>query len=197
MARDVKKGVSFYPGVDTEYDKLADALNFSLVIKNMADGADVTNNGAGTFTELINTPSGNSGTTAGAAVIGDETITLAVGSTLVVGEAFDDGAGNYYAITTVSGDVIGLKTPLVADILGATALTAVGNTGLYKAEVQIALVGEYMVTVAHPEFGNIALKYVVVDNTLDDLAASNIVRFDAIDAALTSVGATGVMKAIL
>jgi len=196
MARDIKKGVSFYPGVDTEFDRLGDASNFSMVIKSMIDGSDVVNDGAGTFEELLNTASGNTGDTAGAAVIGDQTLTLAAGSTLVVGEAFDDGAGNFYYITSVSGDVIGLKKPLVADIADATTLNAVGNTGLYKAEAQIAAEGEYMVTVAHPEFGHIALKYNVVTNTLDDAVTNSNSRFDEIDNKLKSMGATSTMIAI-
>ena len=196
MARDIKKAVSFYPGVDTEFDKLGDAASFSMVIKSMVDGSDVVNDGAGTFEELINTASGNTGTTAGAVVIGDQNITLAADSTLVVGEAFDDGAGNLYYISSKSGDVIGLKKPLVADIADATALTAVGNTGLYKAEAQIAAEGEYMVTVAHPEFGHIALKYNVVTNTLDDAVTTSNSRFDELDSKLASMGATGSMQAI-
>ena len=196
MARDIKKSVSFYPGVDTEFDKLGDAASFTMVIKSMVDGSDVVNDGAGTFEELINTASGHTGDTAGAAVIGDSTITLAAGSTLTVGEAFDDGAGNLYYISSVAGDVIGLKKPLVADIADATTLNAVGNTGLYKAEAQIAAEGEYMVTVAHPEFGHIALKYNVVTNTLDDAVTNANSRFDELDSKLQSMGATGSMQAI-
>ena len=197
MARDIKKAVSFYPGVDTEFDKLGDASSFSMVIKSMVDGSDVANAGAGTFEELINTASGNTATTDLVAAIGDQTITLTAGSTLTVGEAFDDGAGNFSYVSSVYGNVIGLKKPLTAEIASGATLTAVGNTGLYKAEANIATVGEYMVTVAHPEFGHIALKYNVVENTLDDVAATNKTRFDEIDSKLQSMGASSTMTAIL
>lgn len=197
MARDVKVNTSFYPGVDTEFDKLGDASSFSMIIKSMADGSDVTNLGAGSFEELTYTASGNSATTNGDALTGEKTITLASGSTLIKGEAFDDGAGNLYYITAVNGDVISLKQALVADIADGTTLNAVGNTGLYKAEAKIEDLGEYMVTISHPEFGHIALKYITVENTLDDIKANQDANFEELSTKLESLGATGTMTAIL
>lgn len=196
MARDIKKGITFYPGIDTEFDKLGDASDFTVTIMNMVDGSVTTNDGSGEFDELIRPTNGHTGKTNGEASIGDSTITLADGSTLVKGDAFDDGAGNLYYITSVSGNVIGLKNKLVADIADSTDIDEVGNTGLYKVECQIADLGEYMVTVAHPEFGNIALKYVVVENTLDDNVANNNSRFDAIDSRLSNISGTTRMIAI-
>ena len=197
MARDVKQSINFYPGVDTEFDRLNDTARFSSTIINMADGSVVTNEGSGTFAELIRPTNGHKSTTDGAASIGDATVTLSTTDDgLVVGDAFDDGAGNLYYISSRSGQVIGLKRPLVADIADATELDEVGNTGLYKVECQIADLGEYMVTIAHPEFGNIALKYVVVENTMDDAVANANSRFDAIDSKLASIGAKARMVAI-
>jgi len=94
---------------------------------------------------------------------------------------------NLYYITSVSGNTIGLKKQTVADIADATDIAEVGNTGLYKVECNIATTGEYMVTIAHPEFGNIALKYNVVDNTLDDAFVNANSRFDAIDTTLSNL----------
>ena len=197
MARDVKQGTKFYPGVDTEFDKLGDESSFSSVIMNMADGSAATNDGSGEFKELIRPTNGHKSTTDGAASTGDITVTVSSDSdTLVVGDAFDDGAGNLYYISSRDGQVLGLKRALVADIADATDLNEVGNTGLYKVECQLADLGEYMVTVAHPEFGNIALKYVTTANTLDDAVANSNSRFDTIDSKLASIGAKTTMVSI-
>lgn len=196
MAREIKRSVAFWPGIDTEFDKMGDSSNFACTIMQMSDGATVANAGSGTFSELVRAANGHSGTTAGVASEGAYTVTLTTGSTLVVGDVIDDGAGNMYYITSVNGDVVGLKRPLIAEIADAVALNQVGNTGLYKVECNIDTLGEYMVTIAHPEFGNIALKYVVVENTLDDSVAANTSRFNQLDTAIETLGAVTRMKAI-
>ncbi len=196
MARDVKKGINFYPGIDTEFDRLGDSSSFSMVIMNMADGTEVANDGAGDFSELIKSDNTHTGTVDGDASVGDITILLAAGSTLIKGDSFDDGSGNLYYISSVVGNVIGLKRPLTANISDTVVLNFAGNTGLYKVECNIATEGEYLVTVSHPDYGNIALKYVVVTNTLDDAVANSNGRFDSIDGQLSSIGASATMKAI-
>lgn len=195
MAREVKKGTKFYPGIDTEFDRLGDASSFSATIMNMSDGSVVTNDGSGDFAELVGPTDDHTAKTDGAASAGDSTVTVK-DSTLEVGDAFDDGAGNLYYITSVNGSTLGLKKPLKADIADATDLNEVGNTGLYKVECQIADEGEYMVTIAHPEFGHIALKYVIVANTLDDAVGNANSRFDTIDETLAGISGGARMVAI-
>lgn len=196
MARNVKKGTDFYPGIDTEFDRLGDASSFSLTLMDMSDGTTVTNGGAGVFSELVKVTNSHTSTTDGASTIGDTNVTVLAGGTLAKGDSFDDGAGNLYYISSVSGNTLGLKKPLVAAIADAATLDYVGNTGLYRVECNIAAEGEYIATVSHPDYGNIALKYVVVSNTLDDSVTNNNTRFDSIDNQLSSIGASATMKAI-
>jgi len=196
MARNVKKGVKFYPGVDTQFDKLGIAAGFTSTIMDMSTGSVVKNAGSGVFKELIRPTNGHKGATAAAVAVGATTITVDSTSNLANGDSIVDSTGNYYYITSVSGSTIGLKSPVKVALASGAALTEVGNTGLYKVECQIDTDGEYMVTIAHPEMGNIALKYVIVNNTLDDVSADMDSRFDNVQQSLNGISGGTQMIAI-
>ena len=192
MAREVKKGITFFPTVDTEFDKMGDASKFGLEIVNANNGAVVTNAASGTWAEVMWTNPDHSATTAGVATAGSSTINVSTSDlTLVPGDRFDDGAGNLYYVTAVdtSAGVITIKGKLVADIDDDTDLNSVGNTGIYKVDVQIDTEGEYLVNISHPDFGHSTVKYIVVANTIDDV-------YSRLDGGLNSLGATTTMKVI-
>jgi len=187
MARNVKKGVKFYPGVDTQFDKLGIGTGFTLTIMNMSTGSVVKNSGSGIFKELIKPTNGHKATVAATAAVGSTTITVDSSSNLAIGDSIVDSASNYYYIMSVSGTTIGLKSKIIAPIMSGDILTEVGNTGIYKAECQIDIDGEYMVTISHPEFGSIALKYVIVTNTIDDISANIDSKFNNIQQSLNGI----------
>ena len=191
---DVKLGQPFYPGVDTEFDKLGDASEFGIEITNAATGAlieDGTDDNVvdGVFSEVMWTDPATSGTSAGSEnVIGASILSVPTHG-FSAGQRFDDGAGNLYSITATTTDTISIKGALVADIADATALASVGNTGIYKTTVTLAAPGEYFVSLSHPEFGHISSKYNVVENSLAD-------TYERIDEGFNKLGASGKMLAI-
>ena len=192
MAREVKKGITFYPTVDTEFDKMGDASQFGLEIVNAANGAVVPNGATGTWEEVMWTNPNHSAKTVGDTPAGSSVIAVDTSSlTIVAGDRFDDGSGNLYYVTKVDTNAgnIYIKNKLVADISDATTLNTIGNTGIYKVDVVIENEGEYLVNVSHPEFGHSAVKYVVVANTLDDV-------YERVDEGLNSLGTSSVMKVI-
>lgn len=191
---DVKLGQAFYPGVDTEFDRLGDASGFKIEITNASTGAlienGVDNNVVdGVFSEIMWTDPLTSGTSAGTENVIGASVISAPAHGFAAGERFDDGAGNLYSITAVGTDTISIKGELVADIADATALASVGNTGIYKTGITLAAAGEYFVSMSHPEFGHISSKYNVVENTLDD-------TFERMEEGFNKLGATGKMISI-
>lgn len=189
MARQVKKGITFFPTVDTEFDKMGDASSFAVEMINAASGAVEANAATGTYAEVMWTDPSHSGTVAGAVVIDDSVITLGAGHDFVAGDRFDDGAGNLYYITSVNGNDISIKGKLVANIADAASLASVGNTGIYKVDCQIANEGEFLVNVSHPEFGHSTVKYEIITNDVDDV-------YTRLDEGLNSLGANATMKVI-
>ena len=183
MARTVKKGVTFYPTFDTQFDQFKAESGFEMEITNMADGSVVTNAATGTFAEVMWTDPGHSGTTSGDTAAGANQITLASGNTLVAGDRFDDGAGNIYYVVDATDTSVTIKGSLVAAIADGTDLNSVGNTGIYKVDVQIDTIGEYLVAVNHKDYGHYAIKYTVSEHNEDDI-------YDRLDSGLTSLGAT-------
>jgi len=169
---EAKKGNVFYPGIDTEFDAMGDASLFGLEITKASDGSVVANGveeGTEAWEEIMWTANDHTGTTAGVAKTGDSVIALASGNTLVAGDRFDDGAGNLYYVVAGSDESITIKKELVADIADAAAISSVGNTGLYKVNVQLDEAGEYFLSISHPDFGHTTSKYLVTESTLDEV----------------------------
>jgi len=192
----VKKAVKFYPMIDTERNFPGKASEFSVKISDLVSGAEITNAGSGSATELIHAANGDTGTTDGAAVAGADTLTLASGNTLVKGDVFDDGAGNLYTVKSASDTSVGFTPELVADIADATALDAVGNTGSYTFECQVDDVAKVAIDVIHPELGNVPFKYEVVDAVLQDAITAEETHYEDLVSKLDSLGANIVMKAV-
>ncbi len=191
---EVKLGEKFFPGVDTEFDKLGDSSEFGIEITNADTGAlietGVDDNVIGDFAEIMWTDPATTGTSAGAEnVIGKSIVAVASGHTFVAGQRFDDAAGNLYYITKVEAEAISIKGELVADIADATDLVSVGNTGIYKIDVTLAAEAEYFVSMNHPEFGHISSKYKVVGKDNGDI-------YTRLDEGLNKLGSTGSMIAV-
>ena len=191
MAREVKAATTFYPTVDTEFDLFKEEDNFGLEIRNASNGELVTNDASGTWAEVMWTDPGHSAKTSGDSPAGQKYITVVDDSsnTLVAGDRIDDGNGNIYYVTKVSSGNVYLKRALVADIADGTDLSTVGNTGIYKADVQIADEGEYLVDIQHPVMGHATVKYIVTAHNVDDV-------YDRLDKGLNELGATETMKVI-
>ncbi len=185
----VKAGVNFYPGVNTSFEKMGDISEFGLEIVKASDGVAAVNAATGTWSEVMWSDPGHSATLADNATIGDATITLVSGNTLEVGDRFDDGAGNKYYVTASSDTEISIKGKVVANIADADTLASVANTGIYKIDVNLVGLGEYFVSMTHPEFGSTTIKYEMVERTL-------VETYDRLDTGLNGLGASGSMVAI-
>jgi len=167
---EIKIDTVVYPGIDTEFDAMGQADQFGLEITKASDGSVVTN-GVDTeaWSEIMWTDPGHTGTTAGEAKEGDSVIALAAGNTLVAGDRFDDGAGNLYYVVDGSDESITIKKELKANIADATDIASVGNTGLYSVNVKLTEVGEYFLSISHPEFGHTTSKYKAIEASLADV----------------------------
>jgi len=189
MGVQIKKGVPSWMSVDTDFDVFGDQASFAMEIINASTGAVVVNDGTGTFEEVMWSDSAHSGTTSGTTLVGATSVVLAVGNDFVPGDRIDDGAGNIYYISVVDGDIIHIKGEIKAEITDATALVTVGNTGMYRVDVNIANAGDYFVNFSHPEMGHTAAKVTVVENTVDDV-------YNRLDGGLNALGANKTMKVI-
>lgn len=204
----VQVNKKFYPGIDTEFDKLADSSEFKLEITNAATGAIVLDKDDddapvdgdgnpttaniidGLFSEIMWTiPETGEELTATAAgsenIAGNSIINVASGHTMVEGTRFKIGSDFYY-VSAVAGESVSIKGKLVADVAAATVLVQVGNTGIYKTGITLDTAGEYFVSMSHPEFGHISSKYEVAEQSIDS-------TYDKMMAEFNKLGSTGRM----
>lgn len=197
MVTDYKSGAPFFPLIETGFDVLGEEANFSIAkLTNVSDGTPVVNANDGVFTEIMEDDNGHTGTTVGAAVIGDATITLTAGDTLEIGDVFNDGAGNLYYIVSKVGDVIGIKGKLVADIADASAIAFAGNTGVYKVNMQIDAEMPLSVIFKHTTMGRVPARYAIVATTLDEEAALAETRYDLVKEKLDAMSGGSTFKVV-
>lgn len=192
-----KKEVTFYPFIETKFDVLGEAAKFSVEkITDLSDMSDVTNAATGTFVEVMATDNGHTGTVAADAAIGDTTVTITGGDTLVVGDVFDDGAGNLYYITAKTGDVIGIKGKLVAVITATTGLAFAGNTGIYRVDMQIDIAMSASVIFKHADMGHIPARYEITETTLDESKTAMDAGFDEVNDKLSNIAGGSTMVVV-
>lgn len=144
---------------------------FKVEIINLADGTTVLSNvNVVEVIKQINDP--KTATTAADALKGTKTIKVK-DSTLEDGMVFKDPNGNMYYIESVSDDgtTITTRTPLKEDIAANSTLTQVGNTGIYKIPLNIAVPGKYNVVVSNPAVNlrNLAAFVEVMQYDIDDI----------------------------
>ena len=197
---EVKLGESFYPGIDTEFDKLGGAAAFDIEVVNAATGAKVIDKNdtgaelgddgvtpldvvtASAFSELEwSLPDVlRAGTTDKVAKEGVSKFTVLTGNTFVAGDRFKTAAGELYYVEDATDTSITIRGELSADIPDAEVLTQVGNTGIYKTPIKLQHTGEYFITVSHPEFGHVSSKYKVTNENLDGAVTKMEEGFDAL-----------------
>lgn len=164
-----KAGEQFFVEVSS-HQRVFGASGFKTVVTNLATGESTVLGIDGTEEiEQIDSPA--TATTAAAASAGEKTITLSDGGSLTDGMVFDDGAGNKYYIEELNGNVIKLKTPLVADVDAGTTLTQVGNTGIYSFPITINTAGIYGIRISNPSINmrTKELQVEVLDVNLQDI----------------------------
>ena len=190
MATEKLRNTAFNLLLDTDRDSFGIEAGFSLEIQDEL-GNVLTNDGAGVWSEIVRTSfAPNSGVVAAAADVGDRAITLEAGHTIVAGDVVEIGTAGIYAVVAVSGNVIELKRGLDAPVSAAGAVGAVGNTGMYKAEVKLDYVGDVSALVKHPEYGFLAVRYTLTDVNLAMVS-------EQVDNIARQVGAAKTIKAVL
>jgi hypothetical protein len=164
MIREIKKGQSFYPFVET--GGYGDADDLSVKIIETGSGNEVANEKAGTFTNVTKPIESHEGDVDGAQSAGTLTITMKSGNTLVEGDLviIDDV---YYRLSAGDDTSITLQSELVKDVAADTNIKNSSYTSTYKGDVQIAdAVGLVDVIISHPEMDDTILKYNIVNDTL-------------------------------
>ena len=190
MATEKLRNVPFHVMMDTDRDAFGIEAGFSLELQDEA-GNVLTNDGAGTWSEVIRTAfAANTGEVASGADAGDRVISLTTGHTIAAGDVVTIGSAGTYAVIAVDGDNITLKRGLEAPVAANDSVDAVGNTGLYKAEVQLDFSGDITAMVQHPDYGFVAVRYTMVDTNLDMVDE----KIDNISAA---IGATKTIRAVI
>jgi len=187
-----KTGVPFHVELNS-HQKYFGATGFITKVANLIDGTiSVSPNDAEEIVEEIETA--KTASVAAAAAAGARTISVE-SSELEDGMVFDDGKGNMYYIESATADTITLKFPLKEAIAYGDTLTQVGNTGVYKIELNMAAEGNYGVYISNPNIDmrmtgmQIAVRDIIVEDvyekvqeTYDDLSA----RLAEVQSAVTS-----------
>jgi len=163
--RQVKKGLSFYPTINT--GDFADKDNLSMKVVDI-DNNDIANDGAGTFDNLVKAIEAHKGSTAGVAHAGDQTINLDSGNELVAGDVFVTG-GHGYRVTAASDTSIDINRALLSDINSGTDINNTGDLSSYEAECIVNTAGVMNVVISHPEMDDTIIKYEVVEKTTAEL----------------------------
>ena len=167
--REVKKGASFFPTVNT--GDFGDKDDLSIKVVDNANN-DIVNDGAGTFDNLVKAIEAHTGTTVGTAEVGDQSIKLDTGNELAVGDVFLAGKHGY-RVTASTDTSIDIDRPLLSEIASSTDLSNTGDLSSYEAECIINTAGVMNVVISHPEMNDVIEKYKVVEKTTAELIAEN------------------------
>ena len=190
MSTQKMRNTPFYVLLDTDRDSFGIEGGFTMELQDDT-GAVITNNGAGTWSEVIRTNfNANTGAVAADANIGERFVSVDTADTVTTGDVVTIGSAGTYAVVERVGDVLELKRPLEAPIAVIDAITAVGNTGMFKAEVNADFSGDITAYVHHADYGNISVRYELVDNNIDTVA-SDLADVKA------AIGATKTIRAVL
>lgn len=176
MTRTVKKGSLFYPGIDTNYDRLGAASEFSMEITRASDGVVVDNAVPGAeFEEVLMSFDLHTAEVSEDANKGRKTFKVK-NSDLVIGDRIKI-VDDYYNVINIVNDLVTINGKLANALVSDEAVNTVGNTGIYKIAAQIDIEGFYFCTIAHKDFGHAAVKYKIVpNNTVDVMAELNTIK---------------------
>lgn len=190
MATEKLTNTAFNLLLDTDRDSFGIEGGFTLEVQDEL-GNVLPNTGAGVWTEIVRTTfAANSGVVAAAADVGERVISLEAGHTISAGDVVEIGTAGMYAVVAVSGNNIELKRGLEAPVAAADNVDAVGNTGMYRAEVKLNFVGDVSCLVKHPDYGFLAIRYTLVP--------VNLAMVDEkIDNIAQQIGATKTIRAVL
>lgn len=147
--------------------------NFKVETISLADGTvSVDNVNVVEIIKSIDSPA--TAKVSADALKGQKTIKVS-DSGLTDGMVFKDANGNMYYIESVdtNNNTVSTRVPLTADIAANDTLTQVGNTGIYKAPLNIANPGKYNVVINNASVGlrNLAAFVEVSKFDVDDLGA--------------------------
>ena len=170
----VQNNTDFFPGVDTKLDIIGKATDFSVIVQLADDGTVTTNNGSGLFDEVVTTHSGNSSTLSKPAGIGTNRVKLADMDIFTIGDTVKLGTTEFNFVTNVVDHYVVLKNKLLTDLAVDTPIIAVGNTGVYTAECNIEVSGEYNVIIKHLDSKSYVMKYQVGGLAIDAVSTSAI-----------------------
>jgi len=166
--REIKKGVAFYPTVNT--GGYSDAGQLSVKIVDLSE-EEVSANVADNFEQITKPVHNDSGKTSGDTSAGSSTINLGDDHTFKVGELIIiSGVG--YRVAGVTDTSIDLDKALEVDVADATDLTNTGDTTTYNVECSIdEAVGIVNVVIEHPEMDDIIETFKIVEKTTAELIA--------------------------
>jgi len=170
MTKIVKINEIFYPGIDTNYDELNIANEFSYEIKRAHDNVVIQNEITdAVFEEVIMGFEEHSAEVLADANAGRKTFTVKK-SNLAVGDSIGIN-DDYYVIDKISTDgvTITIKSKLKNTIYAGDSITTCGNTGTYKIPVMISAAGFYFITFFHKKFGHASVKYKVTNTNVSDI----------------------------
>jgi hypothetical protein len=180
----------FHLVLDTEYDAFEIEADFDLEIQDLA-GNTLTNTATGVFEEVIRTTfPAATGSVSSYAAVGAKEIQLSAGHTVTQGAVIQFGTGQMRAVTSVNGNIIKLASALSAPVTASTAVTGVGNTGIFRAPVKVNYIGPVLFLVSHPDYGNLTIRYDLVSSNIDTVNTK-------IDAVAGALGASKTIKAVL
>ena len=170
MTKIVKINEIFYPGIDTNYDELNIANEFSYEIKRASDDVIIENEITDAiFEEVLMAYEEHSADVLADANAGRKTFTvknsdLEVGDSIIIND-------DYYVIDKISTDnsTITIKSKLKNAIQADDNISTCGNTGIYKFPVKISSSGFYFITVFHKKFGHASVKYKVTNTNVSDI----------------------------
>jgi len=168
MTRTEKKGNLFYPGIDTNYDRLGLASEFSMEITKASDGTIVNNIVPfAEFEEVIMTFDLHTAEVLEDTNSGRKTFKVK-NSNLVIGDKIKI-QNNFYNIIKIQNETITINGKLIENLTENESIETVGNTGIYKIPVQLETEGFYFCTIFHRDFGHSAIKYKITSSNTQDL----------------------------
>jgi len=167
MLKQIKKGATFYPIIDTgEY---TDKDKLSVQITD-ANGNSIENTANSSFKNLTKDIESHTGTTDGLTDAGSSTIALESGNTLEVGDLFiheDHG----YRVTATTDTSIDIEEPLIVKVADGVDLNNTGNLTSYAVNVATDSLGIFDVVISHPEMDDVVQRYEIVEKTIEEMIA--------------------------
>jgi hypothetical protein len=182
-----KMGTPFFVELNS-HQKFFGASGFVTKVVNLADGTITTAANDGVeIVETIANP--ETSTVDAAAAAGAKEIVVQSGGGIADGMVIEDANGNKYYVDNVVGDVIHLKFPLSEGIAFGDTLTQVGNTGIYKIELNINTIGNFGIYISNASINlrSKGIQYTIKDVVLEDVDAKIDAEFEAVHTKLDNI----------